>query len=90
MSSDILNIRGWRQAKICGAKVIVIVSGWFICHGPGEVYLVLERLFWRRVRCRMRRAVSQVMRIARLGYFAGFCSQGRGLSWDRRSRYGEK
>jgi len=86
-----MNIKGWQFVKICGriAKVFTLqrqpVRLRRLMFGPELVFL-----YWRRVTRAAGRAASQVLRSTRLGYFAGFCSQGRGLRWDRRSRYGEK
>jgi len=85
-----LDIRGWQLVKICGhiAKVFSWQMRpnrlWYLNLEPELVFL------WRYVTRTAGRAVSQVLRSTRQGYFAGFCSQGRGLSWDRRSRYGKK
>lgn len=86
MKVNKLNMRPWHVMKICGAKGIIF--GWVWC--VFERCHVLEFLYWQYIVWFEDREISQVLRLATIGHWAGFCSQGRGLAWDRRSRYGQK
>jgi len=78
--------RPWQEIQIHGVKAIVF--GWYWdnvarCH-------VLEFLYWRYIVWIEDRPAPQVSVVRAFGFWAGFMSEARGLSWDRKSRYGIK
>jgi len=80
-------IRPWQVMRIYGHRGAVYC--WVWCRFCEQ--FELELVYWRYVfQCCVDRVVHKILRLLRLGYWSGFCSQGRGRSWDRRSRYGEK
>lgn len=90
MAGDIMNVRPWQEIRFAGARLNIFA--WQILRDlpSGDWLAVLVFLY--SVIFFFRGAVekSQVRRIRRLGYWAGCRGWARGLSWDRRSRYGEK
>lgn len=86
MTSKKSNIRPWQFIRIHGYRAIVFgwVYDFFVgCH-------VLEYLFSQLNVSFLIERLSQVLRLGRLGVWSGYMSEARGLSWDRKSRYGKK
>ena len=80
------NIRPWQLIKIHGIRAVFFGWIWdfFVgCH-------VLKYLYCRLIASCLIKRFSQVLRLRRQGFWSGFMSEARGLSWDRKSRYGEK
>jgi len=86
MTSNKLNIRPWQFVKIHGVKAVIFGWIWDFLVGCS----VLKYLYCRLIVLRLIGRFSQVLRLGHLGYWSGFMSEGRGLSWDRKSRYGKK
>ena len=82
------DIRAWMVVSFRGAKIIV--ARWFFYRFEGLWMAELVEIYWRIQSAPAERPAFIGRCPARYGFFAGFCSQSRGLSWDRRSRYGEK
>jgi len=79
-------IKPWNTIKIKKSKVFIYCRVW-------DNFLdcfVFELVRWQRITHYIKTFTIQVLKLVRMGYWAGFCSQGRGLTWDRKSRYGEK
>lgn len=88
MTSNKSNIRPWQVVKIYGCRMVVFALRWYRLLGWWLMELII--LYWRYIGPFLIERFSQVLRLGRLGYWAGFCSEARGLSWDRKSRYGKK
>lgn len=62
--------------------------GWVLIPNKHEMIMVWLPMYMP-IKERLTRSSQAVGRIIN-GFWSGFISQSRGLSWDRKSRYGEK
>ncbi len=88
MTSNKSNIRAWQIVKIYGCRQAVFAWVWYRVFGYWEMELTF--LYWRYFVSFLIERLSQILRLGRLGFWSGFMSEARGLSWDRKSRYGKK
>lgn len=82
------NQRYWMVLKFRSARALIF--GWIWVFDGRDWLLELCYLFWRIIERIEIIFGSQVRSGPFLGYFSGFMPEGRGLHWDRKSRYGIK
>ena len=80
------NLRAWQAVKM--HKHITLFYSW-VYDFFNRCYL-MEYLYWKYTEYTQTTMQSQVAGMTMYGFQSGFMSEGRGLSWDKKSRYGLK